>query len=423
MNPNEDETSTETDTQATETRQDFFSKFKPKDPQLQREAEKMRGRTVQHGKGSHQDPGDESHETQETDDKETESIVNDKREETESKSPFIKKQIERARAAEAKAAEADKKLNAAQATLAEKETKIRELEEKINSGDLTRGEEKQANAEIDKLKKQAEKAERVIGENAELKKRLANYDIQFDEDYQREFVVPINNGFREIVEIIGENAPAMAALEQAVSLNTRALNEKDPKKRAALENQRDEMLSDISEGLPRLRQNTFAVTITELIKLTKRQRQAMGDPERAIEIARENAQKARQKEEERILGRWNEAFEEAAKGINFDTPADFEKEAKRLGIDFDVADDEQAARAALTQDTDMNATVRVLNQGAKFKKVLAVNKVLSAQLAEAQEVIKKLRNSGSGGGTFNHGSAEKKESRSDFHSRFAPGRR
>jgi len=329
----------------------------------------------------------------------------------EPKQPFIKKMIGEKQAAEQKASALEKEK-------ADLEAKIADLTKKAE-GTSNPAKEADYEARIKEAEGRLVQANKALDELPTLKKRLAAYDLQYDDDFQEKFVKPLEVGFREISTIIGNDKQRAGILQKAVESFGKSLSVQGEESNEA-RREAYELLDAVIDELPSMAKSNFSGTMEEIFGLMKRQKAALANPEGSREYLAEQRKQEMARQSDRLLKQWESDYNSVEVG-GLPELEDFAEVAKKIGIEADTAEDERLARAAYTPQADRVQTVRILRQGAQFRKAVAVASVLSHKLKEANETIAALRGAGGGGGSSGGASGgEKKPTREEFNRKFAP---
>ncbi len=284
-------------------------------------------------------------------------------------------------------------------------------------------------AEKDKaIKEYTESTESLRAENAKLKSRVTLVDLNEDEGFISTFVEPITQTSKRVMDMLEGNDGAVDKMTQVAALNNAFLTADTPEKKRRFADQRDQLLSDIAEELPKFRQTAFITETQNLISLSERRIDAPRNHEQTYATIKERQKAAREESARQVSQQWSGAFEEVSKEIEADSaiPKEVQDFMATNGIAVDNVLDETIASSAIkdgAKDFGPRDVARILKQGAAYKKVKAHNSALLKMNEELNETIKELKGSGTsgqGGGGGKTPEAAKEEEKSKFFGRFAP---
>ena len=284
-------------------------------------------------------------------------------------------------------------------------------------------------AEKDKaIKEYSESTETLRTENAKLKSRVTLVDLNEDEGFISTYVEPLNSTSKRVMDMLEGNEGAVDKMTQVAALNNAFLSADTPEKKRRFADQRDQLLSDIAEELPKFRQTSFITETQNLISLSERRIEALRNHEVTYATLKEKQKAAREDAARQVSQQWSGAFSEVSKEIEADSsiPKDIEDFMATNGIAIDNTLDETIAASAIkdgAKDYGPRDVARILKQGAAYKKVKAHAAALIKMNEELQQTIKELKGSGTngqGGGGGKTAEKAKEEGKANFMARFKP---
>jgi len=239
---------------------------------------------------------------------------------------------------------------------------------------------------------------------------------------------PINSTSARVMDMLEGNDTAVDKMTQVAALNNGYLSADTQEKKRRFADQRDQLLSDIAEELPKFRQTAFITETQNLISLAERRMKALKDHEVTYATLKEKQKAAREESSRQVSQQWSGAFEEVSKEIEADSaiPKDIEEFMSTNKIEVDNILDETIASSAIkdgAKNFGPRDVARILKQGAAYKKVKAHASALEKMNAELQETIKELKGSGTsgaGGGGGKSTEAVKEEQKASFFAKFQP---
>lgn len=310
---------------------------------------------------------------------------------------YIEKTKAEAKAAKEEAEKAKKEAEELRLKNQEYEKSLKEFEEKLSSATN--------NEEFQKIQKELEaerqRNEKLNEEFGGLKKKEAFRDLTEDDEFQRDYVEPLSNAWKATAKIIGSDKDAMMILEKIGNANQAAFNATDEESRFRFEDQRDQLIGQIVDGLPTYKQQRFSAAINDMIAKTEKHVEALANWQNVRQTLAERKETARREAQKAIKTRWTEAYEQAGTKLAADLTISDDLKTVMEGnkVILDPARDEAIAQAIITgtegyQTEDM---AQVIRQGAAFPVAVAKIKGLEAMVKELRGTISELRGEGTSG--------------------------
>ena len=330
------------------------------------------------------------------DDKTSQAVADDDKEKQ--KPGFIKTLKQTNAELEKKAKELEEKIAKYEAEkLPELENKINDLQSKIDEG----GSKKQIEELQGRLTKvQAEKDEReaaLAKENSELKRSNSFYNLLDDPDFKAKYVEPQNEAYQQVAESLGNDQSLLVEFNKAAQAYTVALNSRDQMEQNRQREVYMSILNGIYENLSDIEKGNFRDSYGAFLNSVKKYTKAVQNWEvekQAIDTDRAGKQAQLRGQ---ISRRWKEANDVAKKTVEPDIayPEIIAKTIASHKIDDDISHDAVIAEAATQDNTNVTAEeiARVLQQGAQFKRLKAINAAKDKIISELEETIKKMRGS------------------------------
>lgn len=285
----------------------------------------------------------------------------------------------------------------------ENETKIADLQKKIDSGELSSAKEAEYTQKIEKLEAGiAEERDGLVKENERLKTRVSYFDLAEDDNFKKEFLEPAINAYAAAADAIGADEQALDLLERAAGANSAALNARTNEARLSAQRARDEILTQIEEKLGGFTGKRFSAAVSEYIVRTQNHAKALENHSETAKVMREKLRKENTARYAKTLETWNQLYESSNVKFEEDaTLSDEEKEtAKELGLKYE--DEYKQAGILGKKVANGQATpsesIEMIQKGKLYPVFKARIAVLESRLAAAQAVIKKQRGGGTGGG-------------------------
>ena len=276
------------------------------------------------------------------------------------------------------------------------ETKIADLEKKLNEGGHTAAQEKVLQDKLDAAEKKLTEREESLGnENKQLRSRLSFHDIQEDPDFHEKYVKPITASYTEAIDSFQGDDQKVTLLRQAAMANGAALNSTKPEERQAYEKQRNTILSQIADSMDEFTAGQFKQAMNAYIRSSKEHANALGrHEETASEIKKQRAE-AKSRAASETFAKWTDHSKRISS--EFDDQAKIEGDLADVVKELKIApDDELTANAKtvekiITGRATMEESVAMLHRGRILPAVLAKSKALEHQNAELRATIAKLR--------------------------------
>jgi len=248
------------------------------------------------------------------------------------------------------------------------------------------------------------------------------------EDFQREFVQPITQTSRGIMEMVEGNQPALDKLTQVGSLNQAWLTAQNPEEKRRYQDQRDQLIYEIGEEIPIFRKDQFISSMRTMVDLSRKRQDAITNHEQTFQTIQQRNAQIREEAARKTVEQWTGAFQEVSQDVDSqtaipDTVASF---MSANNIVVDNALDEMIASASIkdgAKDYSPRDVARILKQGGSFKKVAAHAAALQKMLDEAMGTIAQLKGTGTrGGGTGGEKSSSQKgeDKKAAFFAKFQP---
>jgi len=278
------------------------------------------------------------------------------------------------------------------------------------------------------IKEYEENVESLRTENKNLKSRVMMVDLTESEDFINTYVNPINQTSQRIMDMLDGNEAAVDKMTQVAALNNGFLTADTKEKKRRFADQRDQLLSDIAEELPKFRQTSFITETQNLISLAERRLDALKNHETTYANFKEREKRAQEESRRAVSEQWSGAFSEVSKDVEAETtiPKPIEEFMATKGITIDNTTDEDIAASAIrdgAKNYSPKDVARVLKQGAAYKRTLAHVTALTKMNEELQETIKELKGTGTSGQGGGGGKPPEKlaeEKRDKFFGKFAP---
>jgi hypothetical protein len=286
----------------------------------------------------------------------------------------------------------------------ETETRITELQAKIDSGKLSEEREKQYSDRIIDLEASIQtEREELTKKNKDLQSRLSLYDIQQDPQFEKDYIDPVRNSFNDVADTLGADNDKQELLNRALMANAASLRAKTPESKRVAERERDTILSQIEEDLPGFTGKRFAAAMGDYILATKRHAQALENHEVTAQEIRERVKAQRNESFSKTIETWGRAFDNTGKAYDEELSLTKEEKdaAKELGINLDEELKKTAVKAkkAVSGQAAMEESIELLHEGRLAPAYKARIKVQASKIAALESLVAKLRKGGTGGGT------------------------
>lgn len=344
------------------------------------------------------------------------------------KPSFTKEQIRKREEAERIAKELEEKYQNVSKERDELNQKIKELEEQMKKASSSEAFEK-ALAERDQaIKDREEVLEKIKKENEELKRRMAPQQLMELPEFQKDYVEPIRAIGEETIRMLDGDQNAIDKLTAVANLNALSLNAQSEEDRQRYERQRDELISEIADGLPQFRQRRFNQQLEEMIRLSRLRHEKMLEAEKTYNeymLARKESSINAQK---KIVEEWGGAYREISDKLapQLEVPEEVKNYIESNGIKPPAGTeiDEKIAESAIldgAKDYTPSQVARVLRQGAIYGKVIAQRDALLKMVKELEETVAELKGSRPGKGVASsEGTLSLEQAKEAFFSRFQP---
>lgn len=315
--------------------------------------------------------------------------------------------LEKKRIAEARVAELEPKI-------AGFETTIKELQAKIDSGDYSDKKEKEWQAKIEALETQvASDKETLVNENKKLLSKLTYYDLQEDPEFQRQYIAPVVSAYQEAVEIVSADEKTMQLISRAVMANSAALRAGTKEEKITAEKERDGILSGIVDDLGNFSGNRFAKAMTEYISNTQKYARALMENEKTNQELKEQYKKRQETEYANRISAWDKTYQTTEHDYADDETLSPEelKIAKEIGLEpeEELQQAKTIAKGTLSGKAQMTEAIDLLHRGRVYSALKARIAIKDQIIKEKDELIAKMRGSGTSGGESNGEKGEKKE--------------
>lgn len=310
----------------------------------------------------------------------------------------------------------------------ESETKINELQAKIDSGKFSEAKEKEFTDKITKLESEIQtERESLTKENQKLKTRLGYYDLAENEDFQKTYMEPVTSAYQDAIDAIGADEAKQGLLDRALMANAAALRAPTPQARLAAEKERDNLLSQIEESLPGFTAKRFASSMGDYIMAAKRHAAALLNHEQTAKEMREKFQQERTKSYARTVETWGKTFDATSSGYDEETKMEKDDIAKAKELGLRDPDEEAKAlairaRKVVTGQGTMDDSIELVQKGRVYPVLKAKLAVTEHRLKDALAQIAKLRKGGTGGGEQGNRQGDGKQTRAEWQSKFSANR-
>ena len=288
---------------------------------------------------------------------------------------------------------------------------IEELRSKIDDSESKKEIENLRKELEQAVKEKQEREEALTNDLEEVRKANAFLNLPADPVFKENFDAPILNGYNQVKMILGEDPTALTEFQKAVQAYEAALTAQDPNERARQREVSKQTLNYIYENLSPMEQAKFNSTAYDVLNKVEARSQAIANWEVTKAQADEEKHRRASLAKSQVGKRWQDAFAQAKQALDdaIKYPEEVAKIISSAKIDDDTTEDELIAEAALRENSNYapEQIVRVLQQGAKFKKSRAYTFALEKQVSELNETIKKLRGSGTSEGSIGSSSAGK----------------
>lgn len=307
----------------------------------------------------------------------------------EKKPSFTKEKIAEAEAAKQRAEALEKEKG-------DLTTKIADLEKQLSEA----GSKKEFNDLLSQRDTAIKEKEGVIEElNSKLKERddkLSLYDLQNNEAFRRDYVMPIQETTARAQNLLGGDEALQKLFMEAGQLNAAALHAKNPEDRSQVERMRGEKISEIASQLPNFDATRFERLMEDIIILTEKHHEKITKHAETYQEYQRSTKEAQERALQETQKQWRSAYDEAATSVADRVKADpvLTKYMESNGITADTVSDEAIAQAALNPAETKYGPKdigKILNQGAKFGTVLAQRDAALKLIAEQEQTIRELR--------------------------------
>lgn len=310
------------------------------------------------------------------------------------------------------------------------EQKIKALEEQIEKG-VSSKKEAELTGKITELESTLkEREDSLVNENQGLRKRLAFYNLQEDDDFKEKYVRPVQEAYSEAVEVLTDDRQK-AALRQALAINGQVLRARDPEEKSKLTRERDDFLNQVAEDLKGISSQRFVGAITRYITASQEHAKAMQDHEVTTAEIRQQAQQKADRARAERLASWDKTFKVTQQQYDDETKLspDEVKLAKELNLDVDseLTKANLIASQTVLGKSSMLDAIDMIHRGRVYSVQKVRIQILEKQLKDRDEVITKLRGAGTEGGNKTSeggGSGKKTENerptRAEWQSKFRP---
>lgn len=286
---------------------------------------------------------------------------------------------------------------------AEKEGKIAELQKKIDGGELSSTKEAEYTKRIGEMEQQIldEKAA-LVNDNKRLKERLSYFDLAEDDAFKAQYLKPVVESYNEIENIIGADDAKMEILGRALIANSAALQSNNKENKLRAQRERDNLLSQVQDGLDGFSATRFATAMGEYIRKTENHAKALINHTETAAQMREEMKGQRDQQYAKTLKTWGSTYDTTEAAFKEDATLSAEeievaKELK-LNVDADLKANGDLGKKIVTGQGSMVDSVRMVHQGRLYPALKARIAIRDKQLADAQALIAKLRKGSTGGG-------------------------
>lgn len=307
----------------------------------------------------------------------------------------IKKIIEDKRGAEAKLAEAQKKLEEYEAKkLPELNSKIEELQKKVDGGRLDPVKEEAYEKRIKLLEKEKEdKITQLEGDLQSTKKRLQLYDTTEDPVYREKYLQPMVMAVEDLKQFSVGNQTIASALQRAVMAQKSAMEATSMKERTECEEQRDQIIQSVMDGMQDLKAKRFERCFNAFVDASEKQTMALAQIEKTNEEIRQEGTRRNVEVAQRTIKEWDDAFVAAGEDYAEDIVINDEVKGKLKEMQIEIDPDKAInfGRAAVHGKLNRDQTVQLLQRGGRYEVVVAKLKATEALLKERDEQLAELR--------------------------------
>lgn len=276
------------------------------------------------------------------------------------------------------------------------EQQIKDLQTRIDSGDLTSKKEKEYADKIIEIEDKLQKREsELLEDNKKLKGRLAYYNLTEDEDFKKSYVEPVVTSYNDAIEIISGDTKKVQAFQQALMLNSQALRASTKEERIEFEKNRNAILSSIADDLDQFSSGNFASAVSRYISGSKSHAQALQEHEKTAEVIKKKANEERDKVISERYSIWDSTYQRLEKQFEPDFEiSESEKEVlDELGIDItdEVKNTNHLAKQTIAGNTKLDDAISLVHKGRAYPvlkaRITALNKILKSK----DELIAKIR--------------------------------
>lgn len=312
--------------------------------------------------------------------------------------------LEAKRKAEAEANDLKTKVTAFETEKQTLETKIAEMQTKIDSGKLTDAKEAEFQQKITALEERIQKGdETIVNENKRLKDRVSLYDLTENDTFKEKYYTPVIEAYNEAEASLGADEAKIELLGRALNANASALQAKTKEARLQHERDRSAIINQIVQGMGEFEGDGFKLAMQSYIRRSQAHAAALTDYSKTAAQIREQEKQRSGEAYQNLITTWGKAFDNSVASSEDD--ASLTPEEKKLADDLGIKVEDELktytvqGKKAVTGKATMQESADIVSKGRLYPVLKAKIAVRDKQLADAQELIKKLRAGGTGGGT------------------------
>jgi hypothetical protein len=316
---------------------------------------------------------------------------------------FVKKQIDRANAAEAERDQYKAKVEKFEAEELPKLTKqITELQAKIDSGSFSPAKEKEMADKIVSIEAERDKQIGQLKTDLEsTRKRLQLYSISDDPVYKEKYLKPLGESIESLNNIAGTNQVLKGAMQRFMMAQRGVLAATTQEERQTLEQERDGILDNMLEGMTTVQQRRLTAASDKFLETSEAQAVAIADHETtALNIRKESEQRFKEATMQTVR-EWTNEWDRQGADYAEDLAIDQELQDKmaEIGEKIDAKAEEDFARGAIEGKLQKQDVVKLVRRGQAYGALKAKNKAQAAIIAGLRETVTKLQGAGTGGGS------------------------
>lgn len=278
--------------------------------------------------------------------------------------------------------------------LPELNSRIDELQKKIDSGNFSSAKEQEFQNRINKLESEKATSEEALRKQlSDTQKRLAAVSIVDDPMYKEKYVKPLGESIGILKGVVGSNQVLAGALDRAMRAQKAVLQAGTEQDRTAAEQERDGILESMLDGMPSVQQRRLNSAFDRFMETSENQAVALAEHEAtSVELRREAENRFKQGAAQAIE-EWSREYEsqEGAFEEDFKMSDEVEKIAKELKVAPDMERENKFAKAAIAGELKRPDVVRLIHRGRAYAALKAKAAALEHLLADRDATIGKLR--------------------------------